>query len=281
MQHPLLCALTAIALSVSAAVADPVRVTQAIPGLLPAGEVAAVVRSAGFVPLSPAMRRGDSYVLRASAPDGREMRVIVGARSGEIVSALPVVAAAPVGERLGPYERMDGPPPPQGYIRPAPPIIHENDRPMTRPAAPIPNAPPRNARAAVPEARDYVPPPSAEPPAIMREERGEHGLLPPPPDRFPSRTGAVPPPAEKPAAKPSVKRAAATPLPKPRPSIEANASADEAAATPPVAARAGSCCAYAGGQGRSALAAALVAEIKTKAPRKIRGAPLSPEPLAD
>ncbi len=143
MQHSLLCALTAIALSVSAAGADPMRVTQAIPGLLPAGEVAAVVRSAGFVPLSPAMRRGDSYVLRASAPDGREMRVIVGARSGEIVSASPVVAAAPAGERLGPYERMDGPPPPQGYIRPAPPIIHENDRPMARPIAPIPNAPPR------------------------------------------------------------------------------------------------------------------------------------------
>jgi hypothetical protein len=235
MQRSLLYALTAIALSASAAGADPVRVTQAIPGLLPAGEVAAIVRSAGFIPISPAMRRGDSYVLRASAPDGREMRIIVGARSGEIVSASPVMAAAPAGERLGPYERMDGPPPPQGYIRPAPPIIHENDRPMARPVAPIPNAPPRTARA-VPEARDYIPPPSAEPPAIMREERGEHGLLPPPPDRFPSRTGAVPPPAEKPTAKPAVKRAAAPPLPKPRPPVEANASVEEPAATPPVAA---------------------------------------------
>ena len=231
MKHPLLCALTAIALSASAASADPVRVTQAIPGLLPAGEVAAIVRSAGFVPLSPAMRRGNSYVLRASAPDGREMRVIVGARSGEIVSALPVVAAAPVGERLGPYERMDGPPPPQGYIRPAPPIIYENDRPMARPMAPIPNGTPRTAHTAVPETREYLPPP------IMREERGEHGLLPPPPDRSPSRTGAMPPPAERPVAKPApVKRAAATPLPKPRPAIEANASPEESAATPPVAA---------------------------------------------
>ena len=237
MKHPLLCALTAIGLSASAAGADPVRVAQAIPGLLPASEVAAIVRSAGFVPISPAMRRGDSYVLRASAPDGREMRVIVGARSGEIVSASPVVAAAPVGERLGPYERMDGPPPPQGYIQPAPPIMHENDRPMARPGTPIPNAPPRTARAAVPETREYLPPPSAEPPAIMREERGEHGLLPPPPDRFPSRTGAVPPPAEKPAARPApVKRAAALPLPKPRPPVEANAAAGEPAVSPPVAA---------------------------------------------
>ncbi|MET0879351.1 MAG: hypothetical protein ABWY14_19630 [Tardiphaga sp.] len=189
MKHPLLFALTAIGLSVSAAHADPVRVAQAIPGMLPASEVAAVVRSAGFVPISPAMRRGNSYVLRASAPDGREVRVIVGARNGEIVSASPVVAAAPAGERLGP-------------------------------AAPIPNVPPRAARAAVPEAREYGPPPSAEPPMIMGEERGEHGLLPPPPDRFPPRAVA---PAEKPAAaRPaSVKRAAATPLPKPKPATEA------------------------------------------------------------
>ncbi len=109
MKHPLLFALTAIGLSVSAAHADPVRVAQAIPGMLPASEVAAVVRSAGFVPISPAMRRGNSYVLRASAPDGREVRVIVGARNGEIVSASPVVAAAPAGERLGPGGAADIP----------------------------------------------------------------------------------------------------------------------------------------------------------------------------
>ena len=105
MKHPLLFALTAIGLSVSAAHADPVRVAQAIPGMLPASEVAAIVRSAGFVPISPAMRRGNSYVLRASAPDGREVRVIVGARNGEIVSASPVVAAAPAGERLASRRR--------------------------------------------------------------------------------------------------------------------------------------------------------------------------------
>ena len=233
MRHPFLYALTAIALSASAAGAEPVRMSQAVPGLLPAGEVAAIVRSAGFVPLSPVVFRGNSYVLRASAPDGREMRVIVGARNGEILSARPVVAAGPGGERLGAYERMDGPPPPHGYV--PPPIMHDNDRPMARPQAVIPSAPPRTARGAVPETPDYMPPPSAEPSAIMREERGEHGLLPPPPDRFPSRTGAVPP-AEKPAARPApVKRAAAPPLPKPRPPVEANASTEEPAATPPVA----------------------------------------------
>jgi hypothetical protein len=229
VRYPFVYALAAIALSTSAS-AEPVRVTQAIPGLLPAGEVVAIVRSAGFVPLSPIVRRGDGYVLRASAPDGREMRVIVGGRSGEILSAVPVVAAGPGGERrLGAYERMDGPP---GYV--PPPIMHDNDRPMARPQAAVPNAP---SRAAVPEARDYLPPSSAEPPAIMREERGEHGLLPPPPDRFPSRAVAPQPaPAERPAAKPApVKRAAAPPLPKPRPATEANASADDTAGPPPAA----------------------------------------------
>ena len=60
--------------------------------------------------------------------------------AASIVSASPVVAAAPAGERLGPVRahRTDAPPP-QGYIRPAPPIVHEGDRPMARPMAPIPN----------------------------------------------------------------------------------------------------------------------------------------------
>lgn len=210
--------------------ADPQRVAQAIPGLLPAGEIPAIVRAAGFMPLSPVMRRGDSYVLRASAPDGREMRVIVGARRGEIISASPVVPAGP--ERLGGYERMDVAP---GYV--PPPIMHDNDGPMSRPLASIPGAPPpRGARVApVPEAPEYLPPPYAGPPpgAAMREERGEHGLLPPPPDRFPPRAVA-PGPAEKPAAKPvPVKRAAAAPpLPKPRPPVEPSAPADNTAAAP-------------------------------------------------
>ena len=242
MKQRILCvAWAAVGLSMSAAAADPVRVAQAIPGMLPAHEIATIVRSAGFVPISPAMRRGESYVLRATAPDGREMRVIVTARSGEIVSALPVVAAArsgPPGERLAPYERMTPPEPipPQGYVyEAAPPIVYEGDRPLRRPLAPVPNAPPRGARAAVPDAEHNSP--LAEPPVIMREERGEHGLLPPPPERFQQR--APPPAAPKPAAKPApVKRAAATPLPKPRPAAEADKPAAEAnkpaaAASPP------------------------------------------------
>jgi hypothetical protein len=148
---------------------------QAMHALLPAPEVAAIVRSQGFEPISPLMRRGNSYVLRAAGPDGRELRVVVAARSGDIISATPVVPAGPAGDRLGAYERMDGPPPP---------IVHEGDRPMRRPMATIPNPPPRIARGPAPEMQDLPPMgPQAEPPVIMREERGEHGLLPPPKPR--------------------------------------------------------------------------------------------------
>jgi len=202
-------------------------------GLLPAPEVAAMVRSQGFEPLSPLMRRGDSYVLRAAGPHGREVRVVVAARSGDIISASPVVPAGPAGDRLGSYERMDGPPPP---------IVHENDRPMRRPLAAIPNAPSRMARGPAPEVQDLPPqsfppqsfPSRGEPSAVMREERGEHGLLPPPPERYAPRAAApVQQPAPKPAAKPASakpapeQRVAATPLPKPRPNVSADTSAGE------------------------------------------------------
>ena len=222
MKQRILCVVwAAIGLSMSAAAADPVRMAQAIPGMLPAHEIAGIVRSAGFVPISPAMRRGESYVLRATAPDGREMRVIVSARGGDIVSAVPVIDDVR-GEPIRP----------QGYIyEAAPPIMYEGDRPLRRPLAPVPNA--RGARAAVPDAE-----PLAEPPVIMREERGEHGLLPPPPERFQQRA-APPVAAPKPAAKPApVKRAAATPLPKPRPAAVATPAPPPAAAEGKVDARA-------------------------------------------
>jgi hypothetical protein len=220
-----------LGLSVSTAAADPVRIAQAFPPMLPAHEIVGYVRGAGFRPISPAMLRGDTYVLRAIGPDGREVRVVVLARTGDIVSTAPVVAAAPVGERLGPYERMDGP----GYVSAAPPpIMHENDRPLRRPLAAVPTAP-------RPEVQDN--PIYAEPPAAMRddrmprEERGEHGLLPPPPERFPQRV-APQPPAQRPAAKPApVKRAAASPpLPKPKPAEIAGETSGAVTSAPPAAA---------------------------------------------
>lgn len=241
MKRRILIVALALGWSMPVAAADPMRVAQAAPAFLPAYEIATIVRSAGFDPLSPAARRGEFYVLRAAAPDGREMRIIVDGRRGRIVSSTPVVAAARgvPGERLGPYERMDDPDAPDGYVPPGPrgaeaPTVYEGDRPLIyerRPSGSIPNVPDR--RAAVPDAAERSIP-NEPPPVIMheergaRQERGEHGLLPPPPERFPPRVA----PATKPVAKPApVKRAAAAPpatppLPKPKPAAAETAGSE-------------------------------------------------------
>jgi len=240
-QRILYAALAALALPVAtSAAAETVRITQAAPAMLPAHEIATIVRSTGLNPLSPAVRRGESYVLRAVGPDGREMRVVVDARYGEIMSIVPVVSAsrsAPPGARRGPYESTGSYDPiaPDGYVaagpatvyQSGPPIVYEGDRPLLyerRPMSPIPNAPPPRAgqNVAPPDVAGLTPPSE---PRIMTPERGEHGLLPPPPERFPQRAAPQPAPksAPKSAAKPApVKRAAAasaTPLPKPRPGV--------------------------------------------------------------
>ena len=108
---PFVHATIAIAgLWAGAAAAEPIRIAQA---LLADHDIVAIVRSAGFTPISPALRRGDTYVLRAAGRDGRELRVVVGARSGEIRAAMPVVPAAMPGGPRGPYERL-GPSEPDG-----------------------------------------------------------------------------------------------------------------------------------------------------------------------
>ena len=250
MKRQTLYAALAIGLSIAApAAAEPMRVAQAMPGMLSAHEAAAIVRSAGLNPIGPAMRRGENYVLRAVGPNGREMRVVVDARYGEILSVAPVISAArsaPPGayERMGPYEPIapDGglpPPGPASVYGARPPVVYEGDRPLVyerRPIAPIPNAPPQSGqRASPPEVAELTPPSEQR---IMTPERGEHGFLPPPPERFPQRAAPPAPPAKptaKPTAKPApAKRTAAappaTPLPKPRP-------ADQAAPSPAPQAR--------------------------------------------
>ncbi|HEX5079119.1 MAG TPA: hypothetical protein VFV80_08190 [Geminicoccaceae bacterium] len=201
--------------------------------MLPAFEIATIVRSAGFAPLSPAFRRGETYVMRATRPDGREVRLVVDARRGRILSAVPVVAAARGGARA--YGPIDGdepdgpdgyiPPPPRGVYGSGPPVVYEGSRPVIydrRPLEAIPNAPRADS-----------------PPPILREEGGEPGMLPPPPERFPSRAAppAAPKSTGKPAAKPApVKRAAAAPpLPKPKPAAPADEPAANAAPEPQAA----------------------------------------------
>jgi hypothetical protein len=253
----ILAALAALTMA-SPAKAEPLRLAQAVgPGLLPPYEVMTIVRSTGLDPLGSPMLRGPNYVLRAIDRRDREVRVVVNARSGDIVRVVPMDtasrAAPPPSYTLGPYERMDGPPPPPGYVAPeprvygaAPPVVDdEEDLPAAdapRPPAGVPDVP--SARGAGPSsanqdiARRELGPPS-EPHVITAIEPGQKGLLPPPPERFPQRVapGAVAKP------KPQIKREAAVmpkepPLPRPRPAnaipaIQPDESAAAPAAAPP------------------------------------------------
>lgn len=157
-----LAALTAFA--TPAAAGDLPRLAQAM-DLMPPYEVLTIVRSAGLDPIGRPTRRGPTYVLHAIDDDDREVRVVVDARYGDIVSITPVMAAwrdprareLPPRRGMGPYERT-----PEGYpprYRSGPPIVYESDPPLERPRAGLPDDPGYAGRALPPPARRAEPPP--------------------------------------------------------------------------------------------------------------------------
>jgi hypothetical protein len=234
--HTVCAAFIALALALPAA-AEPQRLAQAsMAGALPPFEILTIVRSTGLDPLSRPVRRGPNYVLRAIDDDDREVRVLVDARSGEVLSVAPVVAASrlpPHGAIVDPYDRA---PPSARYIRPGARDIYRAEPPIDDDDAP-PNFRQQPARYSQPPARDAAPPSdrtgstaASEPQVITAIEPGRDGLLPPPPERFPQR---VPPAAEKPQPQ---KRAVASipkqaPLPRPRPAIAAKPPSESGDAT--------------------------------------------------
>jgi hypothetical protein len=80
---------------------------QPAPGFVSPFEIIHTVRSAGFTVLSPPLREGTIYVLRATDFRGIPMRVVLDARTGMIRVATPTVPQA-----YGPYGVM---PPAYGY----------------------------------------------------------------------------------------------------------------------------------------------------------------------
>lgn len=56
---------------------------------MPPSDIVGIVRSSGLHPLSPPIRRGRVYVLRAMDPSGENVRVVVDAGSGRIFSVTP------------------------------------------------------------------------------------------------------------------------------------------------------------------------------------------------
>ena len=240
------------------------------PGTVPPREIIRMLRVTGFEPMSRPVRHGPNYVVFAIDDHDREVRLVIGARSGNIVSVSPMRTAARMppsrgGVSMGAYERMPpGYVPPAGY-RPGGSVYEDDDAPPSgpyglRPPAPVPGVPPTSGSAVPPPRVGAAPPPrvgSAMPqdddepmpprsgpgvspqrlgPAVIPADPDRRGLLPPPPERFPQRAAPAP---EKP--KPVIKRAAAapprqTPLPKPKPDakVEPKTSGD-AEASPPAA----------------------------------------------
>jgi hypothetical protein len=83
-------------------------------------EVMALVRGMGFVPLRPPLRRGAIYEVRAADDDDVAVKVLINARSGEVVGVMPARVAGPPGPaRVGDDDGDTLPP----LLRPPGPLV--------------------------------------------------------------------------------------------------------------------------------------------------------------
>ncbi len=207
------------------------------PGAMPPYEVFTMLRSAGLDPVGAPARRGPNYVLRAFDRSDREVRVVVDARSGDILSVRPIAMASreqPLPPRggMGAYERM-----PPGYVprdtyrggSNARPSIDDDDddappprgySPRPQGMTPGPGTLPRSSNAVPPRNNggnngamrprdnddidvdvdvdiDTRSAPQRDP-SVIRADPERSGMLPPPPERFPQRAAPAAPSKPKP-----------------------------------------------------------------------------------
>jgi hypothetical protein len=187
------CAV-AICLASSAASAQPMPMGGPMAGLgpvLPPQEIGRILRAHGLVPQATPVRNGEAYQVRAIDRLGRQVRVAVDARYGDILFTRPIVMVPPGG--YGPYgpppgampPYYGGPPPstvgaypPAPGVRPTPPLperaaaltpVHPpipRPKPAAKPAdlKPTPATPP-DAAATTPAPAAAPPPPAADAPA--------------------------------------------------------------------------------------------------------------------
>jgi hypothetical protein len=211
-----LCALFVAVLLIAPPASAAERAARA-QRILPAHEIVTILHSAGFTPLTRPSLRGTNYALRALDEEGLEVRVVVDARLGEVISTTPVAYGSRQFDLGRPSVYDSGPPGPElgpPVYRATPRILIEEDPepPVYRRSAPAVPAPvlipPREREvvivppASAPDLR--MVPPAAPPEIILPEGEGTE-LLPPPPPRFPQRLVSAPP--TKPATKPKPKAA--------------------------------------------------------------------------
>jgi hypothetical protein len=97
-------------------------------GRVPPEDVMSSVRSMGLEPATRPLLRGRVYALRAFDASHMEMRVLVDARSGEVMSARPVADRGPAEEQYNPRYGHYEPPRPPARVAVAPesePILDE------------------------------------------------------------------------------------------------------------------------------------------------------------
>lgn len=203
------CAV-AMCLASSAALAQPAPLPAGpMAGLgpvMPPQEIGRILRANGFVPQATPVRNGEAYQVRAFDRRGRQVRVAIDARYGDILMVRPIVMVPPGAYGTGPYGR-----PPAPYYDDGPPTGSLGAYP------PAPGAGPPPARAAALAAHPPIPRPKpvAKPAAVT------------------PAPAAAPEAAPAPAASPAPAAASGTAAP-PAASDPAK-SAAAAAALPPVA----------------------------------------------
>jgi len=185
--------------------------SQPIVGFVSPYEIMRTLRAAGFEPLSPPLREGTTYVLRATDFRGIQMHVVVDARTAAIRDVTRIV---PGPGRYGQYY-SEPPYGPADYGAPLPPPTEASiEPPPVRPLAPAPRV--------VPDAAVALPPLPRPRPATLAS-RNSGGVypaakpLPPATNAAPNTVisaPAVTPPAasEATAAKPNATPDATAPI---------------------------------------------------------------------
>jgi hypothetical protein len=159
-------ACIAMGLASHVALADPVRLAQAVPaGPMPPKEIVLVARSAGLRPTSEPALTGSTYVVRAVDRYGTPLRVVIDARYGYLLSVHPLAAVEPahppygaLGMREQPYStakgESDGLVPPRAIpLRPPPAPDRSLSAAPVRPPLPKPRAATAQSENAKPPAR--------------------------------------------------------------------------------------------------------------------------------
>jgi hypothetical protein len=181
----------AICLASGAALAQPAPLPAGpVAGLgpvLPPQAIGKILRANGFAPQATPVRNGEAYQVRAIDRHGRQVRLAIDARYGDILMVRPIAMVPPGAYGPRPY----GPPP--GYYE-------------DMPTGAIGTSPPPGRAAALNLAKPPIPrpKPAAKPAAAA-------AATPAAPEAAPASPASVAPPASAPAEAPAAAPAASTP----------------------------------------------------------------------